>query len=38
VNRKTETTIEANYSFVKPTNEYVPSKKIKVQQQTAIDF
>src|SRR5690625_107452 len=30
VNRKTETTIEANYSFVKPTNEYVPSKKIKV--------
>ena len=38
VNRKTETTIEANYSFVKPTNEYVPSKKIKVQQQTSIDF
>lgn len=38
VNRKTETSIEAKYSFVKPTNEYVPSKNIKVQQQTSIGF
>jgi modification methylase len=38
VNRKTETSIEVKYSFVKPTNEYAPSKNIKVQQQTSIGF
>lgn len=36
VNRKTETIIEAKYSFEKTTNELVHSKNIKVQQQTSI--
>jgi len=38
VNRKTETIIEAKYSFEKTTNELVHSKNIKVQQQTSIGF
>jgi DNA modification methylase len=36
--RKSETILEAKYSFVKPTNEYLPPKNIKVEQQLSIDF
>lgn len=38
VKKTSESSIEAKYSVVKPTNEYVVSKKMKVQQQTSIDF
>jgi 16S rRNA G966 N2-methylase RsmD len=38
VSRKTETIIKAMYSPVKPTNEYVPLKNIKVAKQTSIGF
>jgi DNA modification methylase len=33
-----ESSIEAKYSVVKPTNEYVPSKNNKAEQQTSIGF
>ena len=38
VKKTSESSIEAKYSVVKPTNEYVVSRKTKVQQQTSIDF
>lgn len=38
VDTKSESNIEAKYSIVKPTNEYMFSKNIKVQQQTVIGF